>query len=139
MNPIARLPVGLRAAALTVCVGVILWLSLSPLDELPKVSLWDKAEHAIAYATFTAIGLILFPRQPRRLVAGAMALGIVIEVLQAVMGLGRQGDWRDAVANAAGAFGVLLAAGLVRRLTGARGAPAQPSQTARDRFSSPGR
>lgn len=102
------LPRTLRVAVMAAAVGTILWLSLSPVDTLPIPTFWDKAQHALAFLALTALGLLLSSR--RRLVPwAALGLGLAIEVLQATMGFGRVGDWRDLVADA---VGVLLAVGL---------------------------
>jgi VanZ family protein len=98
----SRLPRPLRAAVYLACVGVLLWLSLAPQSELPKANLSDKFEHTVAYMVLTAAGLSLFPRHPRAIIGGAFAFGVMIEVLQAAMGFGRQGDWRDVAANSLG-------------------------------------
>lgn len=105
----ARLPLALRALLYAVCIGVVLWLTLSPLDELPKVTLWDKAEHAITYFILGGVGLAFFPSRPLTLTGAILAMGVVVEILQSVMGLGRQGDWHDALANTVGAVLALLA------------------------------
>lgn len=75
---------------------------------------WDKAEHSLAYLVLTGMGLVLFPRHPRLLAAYAMAVGGGVEVLQAVMGFGRQGDWRDILANAIGIAAAYSLAALAR-------------------------
>lgn len=103
MTLLARLPLPVKLAILALALGVLAWLSLAPTDELPKVSLSDKVEHAIAYAVLTAVAFVLFPRRLGLALAGGMAFGVLIEVLQATMGFGRDGDWRDAAANASGA------------------------------------
>jgi len=103
MTAPSRLPLAVKFLILLVCLGVLAWLSLAPTDELPKVNLWDKFEHACAYAVLTVVASLLFPHRLVRVVAGCMAFGIFIEVLQATMGFGRDGDWHDAVANASGA------------------------------------
>ena len=118
-----RLPLPVKVAVLALCLGVLSWLSLSPMRELPSVSMWDKSEHFIAYAVLATVCLLLFPGRPGRIIAGCIAFGVLIEVLQALMGFGRQGDWRDALANS---IGVLLAVGverLVRWLIKRRSAP----------------
>lgn len=112
-----RLPRPLRVLAFAVCVGVLLWLSLAPTDDLPGADLvWDKAQHAVAYVVLMTAGLLLFPKHPWLLVGGALGLGLAIELLQATMGFGRQGDWRDVVANGVGVLTAFLAARLLRRL-----------------------
>lgn len=115
MTAPSRLPLAVKFLILLVCLGVLAWLSLAPTDELPKVNLWDKFEHACAYAVLTVVASTLFPHRLARVVAGCMAFGIAIEVLQATMGFGRDGDWRDAVANASGAAVIVGSILLYRR------------------------
>jgi VanZ family protein len=124
MNLLARLPLLAKVAILALSLGVVAYLSLAPTDELPSVNLSDKIEHSIAYAVLTFVALILFPGWLGVAVAGGMAFGVLIEILQALMGFGRQGDWRDALANAAGAAivaGAVLLARRARRSSPARG------------------
>ena len=78
---------------------------------------WDKAQHALAYLVLTGVGLVFFPRRRWTTVFGILAFGVGIEVLQAVMPFGREGDWRDALANTVGA---LLALTLVQAWRRAR-------------------
>jgi len=115
LNP-ARLPLPAKVLVLLVCLGVLAWLSLAPTEDLPTVSLWDKAEHAIAYTVLTIVGAVLFPDRIVRVVAGCVAFGVFIEILQATMDFGRDGDWRDAVANSSGALVVVLIIVVGRRL-----------------------
>ena len=111
-----RLPISLRLAVFGAAVAVLLWLTLAPTERLPGAELlWDKAQHALAYFVLTALGLALFPTRGTRLFFGVVILGALVEVLQANMPLGRQGDWRDAVWNAVGALLAVRAAQLVRR------------------------
>lgn len=115
MSP-ARLPPPLRLAVFGLAVAVLLWLSLAPTEALPGITFWDKAEHALAYFVLGGLGLALFPTRPGRLAAFVFALGVVIEGLQAIGGLGRQGDWRDVAANTLGLAAALAVAAAVRRV-----------------------
>jgi VanZ family protein len=110
-----RLPLIVRQGGIAVAVSVLLWLTLSPDDALPRVDLWDKAEHAIAFGVLTAICGLLFPRRRWAGAAGSVLLGIVIEILQAVMPFGRDGDWRDAVFDTIGVVLALVVPRLVAR------------------------
>lgn len=84
------------------------WVSLLPVQQLPAVSVWDKAAHALTYALLTGLSVAAFPRaRLRRCVAGVTAFGIAIEVAQALGGH-RHGEWQDVVANFAGAVVVAL-------------------------------
>lgn len=102
MDP-ARLPRALRLAAYALAVAVVLYLCLSPKEGLPVPEPFtDKVDHALAWASLTAVGLLLSPRRPRAILAFCLALGAGVEVAQTLMGLGRQGDWLDFAADAAG-------------------------------------
>lgn len=116
---LAFIPRPLRVAVFVLAVGVILYLSLAPSEDVPGAELvWDKAAHAIAYTILVIVGL-LFSTHRRWVVALTVwGVGIGIEFVQAVMPFGRQGDWRDALANSLGiAVGVGLWA-LARRFKG---------------------
>jgi VanZ family protein len=121
-HPIRRLsgwPLPLRQALVGGATAVLLWISLAPTDKLPAAGLvWDKAEHALAYLVLTAVSWVLFPARPWRVAAYAMAVGAAVEVLQATMGFGRQGDWRDLLADAIGVAVALCAGFILRRRLG---------------------
>jgi hypothetical protein len=101
------IPRSIRIVLFVAAVAVVIWLSLTPTTSLPSVSMWDKLKHASAYAALALIGAAAFPATLGRLAVGLFLFGVGIEVLQATMGLGRQGDPLDALANSIG-----IAAGL---------------------------
>lgn len=110
-------PRPVRIGLFLLALAVIAWLSLSPIEELPVgVTLWDKAQHAIAYLGLALIGAWAFPERSGRLAAGLVAFGVGVEILQAAMGLGRQGDAIDAVANTIGVTAGLALAWTARAL-----------------------
>jgi VanZ family protein len=121
--PPHRLPAAVRGGAYAVAVAVLLYLCLAPGKDLPQVNLWDKAEHATAWFVLTAIGLALWPSRPGRIAGFALVLGALVEVLQAVMPLGRDGDWRDWVADAIGVTAALVIWRIARSL-----APRRPEK-----------
>jgi VanZ family protein len=103
------LPRPARIAMFSACLALVAYLCLAPSDKLPAIqSLWDKAEHALAYIFLTLSGLAL-SRRRAALVAGVWLFGLAIELLQAAMPYGRQGDWRDMAANS---VGILIGLGL---------------------------
>lgn len=118
-----RLPRALRASAYAFAVAVLLYLCLAPARDLPPETLWDKAEHALAWFVLAAVGLAFWPWRPGRIAGFALALGALVEVLQAVMPFGRDGDWRDWVADSVGVAAALLAWAAIRGL--ARRAPSR--------------
>lgn len=82
----------------------------------------DKVEHFFAYAVLATWFGGLYPRTRYPLIAAGLALlGLGIEVMQQLMGLGREADPLDMMANLAGlatglALGVAVAGGWAPRL-----------------------
>lgn len=105
-----RLPRPLRILAVSAAVGVLLFVSLTPSDDLPVAKLfWDKAEHATSYLVLMMVGLVFAPRRLLAFTVFAFCLGVAVELLQGAMGFGRDADWHDVVANSTGiAAGFLI-------------------------------
>lgn len=83
---------------------VVIVSSLVPGEDLPHWSISDKIEHMIAYAGLAIwFGGLMAPRRYVYLAVALLALGGGIEIAQGLMGLGRECDWRDFLADAAGA------------------------------------
>lgn len=97
-----RLPRPIRLAAYAFASAILLYMCLAPSDALPKVTLWDKEEHAVAWFVLTATGLILSPRRPRGIALYAFGFGVLVEVVQGLMGFGRDADWHDVAADSIG-------------------------------------
>lgn len=115
----ARLPRPLRLAAYAAATAILLYLCLAPTKDLPHETLWDKAEHAIAWFVLAATGLVLSPRRPRAIAAFAIGLGAAVEVLQATLPFGRDGDWRDLVADSVGVAAALVLWAILRQVLAA--------------------
>lgn len=106
---LSRLPRPVRLALYALATGVVLYMCLAPTNDVPGAGLvWDKAEHALTWAILTGAGLVLAPRRPRSIFLFALSLGAGIEILQSIMGFGRQGDWRDLLADSLGVAVVML-------------------------------
>ena len=102
---------------IVICLGCLL-----PGDDLPstsffsKIPYFDKIVHCGLYFVFTLLlvsGFLLqYPgeRGKAYLLGGLIAFscGILIEFLQAMMHLGRSGDFYDAIANTTGIILALL-------------------------------
>ena len=92
--------------------AMVLYITVSCLEParyVPNLHLWDKAEHALAFFGMTVWfgGLARRSRYP--LVALAMAaLGGGIEIAQGTMGLGRDADVVDFLADSVGITVALL-------------------------------
>jgi VanZ family protein len=91
-----------RIAAYGLVSAVLLWVTLSPSIAIPDPDMSDKIQHGLAWAVLTGLGLVLSSHRPRLIAAYALAFGAMVEVMQAAMGLGRQGDLLDFVADTAG-------------------------------------
>ena len=107
---------GARHARLWYALGALLTLavvitSLLPARELPRVHISDKIEHLLAYLLLAIWFAGLVPvRRYLWLALALLALGGAIEIAQGLMGLGREADWRDLIADACGTgLGLLLA------------------------------
>lgn len=88
------------------------YFSLMPAASLPDVGVSDKMEHAAAYALLALWFAGLYPRSRYIVIGGALfAMGVIIEIAQGAMHVGRQADVKDVIANTIGIVaGLLLAA-----------------------------
>jgi VanZ family protein len=111
---LSRLPRPLRLALYAAASLVLLYMALAPTRDVPGAELvWDKAEHAGAWAVLTLLGLVLSTKRRWAIGVYALAFGGAIEVLQAILPFGRDGEWSDFVADGVGvaaAYGLWLAA-----------------------------
>ena len=97
-----------HAPLMTLVIALAIgYLSLSPLEDLPKAPGGDKLHHFIAYACLTFPMMFAdAPRWPRILIP-AIIYGGAIELIQPYVN--RYGEWLDFAANGAGC---LIGAGL---------------------------
>lgn len=103
-------------AAFVIALLAIGVLSLLPSTQgLPSTG-WDKTNHLLGYGLLGLLARAGWPRAPVwRPVAGLIAWGALIEVLQGLGGH-RQAEWGDGLANGLGALlGVALASLLAAR------------------------
>jgi VanZ family protein len=90
-------------------LGVVLVLAamvvcLLPMPEMPKTfDLNDKVWHILGHTALAAYFTGLVQRGAWwKILLFLLAFGIAVEFAQHFMHWGRQGDWRDAIGNAAG-------------------------------------
>jgi len=94
---------------------IVLYLCLAPSIPGPSFPGVDKAEHLLTWLVVTAWFASLVERSAYVRVAIVMiGIGIGIEFAQYWMALGRDGDWRDVVANSVGVGAGLLVAAVRR-------------------------
>jgi VanZ family protein len=84
-----------------VLLAFVLWGSLVP-AEAAAGGRYDKLQHFVAYALLAGSGLGALPRRSMVVVAAVTLVGAVVEVLQAVLPLGRTGSALDLLADAGG-------------------------------------
>jgi VanZ family protein len=117
LHALGRLPRPLRLAIYALACLILLYITLAPGDDVPGVDLiWDKAEHALAWAVLTGAGLLLSTKRRWAIGVFAFGFGAAVEVAQAVMPLGRDGDWRDLLADTTGIVVAYLVWAVWRRL-----------------------
>jgi VanZ family protein len=115
-----KLPFALRLALYAIATSALLYLCLAPSEALPKERIWDKAEHSLAWGVLAGTGFILFLRHPRMIAAFSLLLGVVVEILQGALPIGRHGDWRDLVADSIGVAAAVLLRVAMTHLLGRR-------------------
>lgn len=116
----ARLPAPLRWAVVVAGVSVLFYLTLSPSDAVPSVSLNDKSQHALGFFVLALTYGLMFPRRRLVVAVAVCFLGVMVEVLQGIMPFGRDAEFADLIADGVGiALGFLM----LRLLAGRPGLP----------------
>ena len=97
---------------------VVLVLTLTPSDEMPRTPAWellsfDTAAHAGVFFVLAGLSWFALHRQRRwpslarhagwAVLVGSVLFGALIEVLQMTMKLGRHGEWSDLISDSIGA------------------------------------
>lgn len=83
-------------------LATVLVLSLLPPSSLPPVHTgWDKADHALAWLALGLLGMVAWPRRKAAVLAGLVAYGGAVELLQGMTG-SRQPEWADLLADVLG-------------------------------------
>lgn len=110
--------------------AVVLVLTLTPAQDMPQLPPWklisfDTAAHAFVFVILAVLTIFSVRRQQtwpqlRRwgylvVLLGGTAFGLLIEVLQMTMNLGRHGEWSDGISDALGVVVGLLLGYVTRR------------------------
>lgn len=110
--------------------ALVLGLTLTPAEDMPELPPWelisfDTAAHAFVFAVLAVLTVFSVRRQQawpwlrRRgylaVFGASVAFGLLIELLQTVMHMGRHGEWSDALSDAIGVGVGLLCAYATRR------------------------
>lgn len=108
-----KLLVALRLA-LAGALIFTLYAAFAPGPDTPQLLPWDKAAHFAAFFTLAILAALSFPRTPLIAIGVALSgLGAVIEIIQALPAIGRDGDVVDWLVDTA-AIVFALWPGLVR-------------------------
>ena len=110
-------------ALFVMVTGTILYITLSPPDELPKQTLFkfDKLGHFIIFFGWTSLFGILRVAQSGKkarllsILFSAVLFGLMIELLQHMMPFQRNAEALDMVANVAGSLSALLPIHLLKK------------------------
>jgi VanZ family protein len=95
---------------------LVVWGEFTP--HPPRIDAPDKLLHFLAYFGLSGIATTALRRHVVTIVAGLIALGGALEILQ--MFAGRDAEWLDEAANAVGAVLGALAGLVFLRVVGAR-------------------
>ena len=101
-----------RCAFFMSCTGVLV-ASLLPSDYVETVqpfAIWDKGQHALAFAFLTVLGLLSFKDRTLYVLLGLSLMGALIECIQGVIGW-REREGLDFIADV---VGVVVVYGVVR-------------------------
>ena len=108
--------------AFGLCVLAVLVLALMPTNVPMPSTGWDKSNHLLAFSVMALLGRRAYPGRTMALLAGLLAYGALIEVLQSFTP-NRSADWQDLVADAVGlalGWGAGRLAQAMRRLRAGR-------------------
>jgi len=92
------------------CALAVLVLALMPSPPPMLTTGWDKSNHLLAFSVLTWLGGKAFPRKLALVMAGLLAYGGLIEILQSLTPT-RSAEWLDLLADG---VGILLGWALIR-------------------------
>ncbi|RYD86399.1 MAG: hypothetical protein EOP61_37675, partial [Sphingomonadales bacterium] len=82
---------------------IVAWFAFTPSTGVESGLPWDKANHAVAFLTWTILAGCGWPRAGVwRIAAVMLALGTAIELIQGLPAVGRDADVWDVVADMTG-------------------------------------
>ena len=105
-----------------ICMLAVMVLALMPTDMPMPSTGWDKSNHLLAFSVMALLGRRAYPCRAMVVLAGLLAYGALIEVLQSFTP-NRSADWQDLVADAVGlalGWGAEQLARVVHRLKSGR-------------------
>lgn len=78
-------------------------MAFIPITDIPNVfNLWDKVQHALAFAVLTIAGNLGFPRNTKSVYIGLILYAAAIEIIQSTLTTTRFGEVSDLLADGIG-------------------------------------
>jgi len=96
--------------------GMILTTVLLLIELAPSENHWpylDKVEHATVFFMLASSAWLGFPKHAKLLLIGLVLYGAIMEVLQSLLTVTREGSFFDLVADVAGVFLCIIFANLI--------------------------
>lgn len=85
------------------CIIFTSVMAIVPSTQIPDAfNLWDKAQHALAFAVLTITGNLAYPKLTKAVYIGLIAYGAAIEVFQSTLTSTRFGEVSDLLADSVG-------------------------------------
>ena len=111
-----RFPRPVRLALYALAVAILFVLCVLPSKDLPDPGTGDRFEHTAAWFVLVATGYLLAPNRRLAIPLFALAYGVLVEVVQGLIGTGRHSDPLDFVADSVGVASAVLLYLAVRRI-----------------------
>jgi len=85
------------------CIIFTLVMAFIPITDIPSAfSLWDKAQHALAFTVLTIAGSLAYPKLTKVVYIGLVLYGAAIELIQSTLTTTRFGEVSDLLADGVG-------------------------------------
>ena len=85
------------------CIIFTSAMAFIPITDIPNpFNLWDKVQHALAFAVLTIAGSLAYPRNTKVVYIGLILYDMAIEVIQSTFTTTRFGEVSDLLADGVG-------------------------------------
>ena len=102
MKQLITLAIRIMPLLFGACLVFTVMMALIPGDALMQFNLWDKAQHALAFAVLTLTGSLAYANKTKAVYIGLILYGVIIEVMQNVLTSTRFSGVSDVLADGVG-------------------------------------